>query len=312
MLLSEAYDRIVFKVGTTDDTSGAAVNAIVTNEAIINELMDQMRSYSRLTKGIHAIYSFSVSNTQTAFATAPSLAIRSEPYLYAFIISQATIYPCDIKGARDVYPVYRYNPAQGITSWIMPWHDGFRGYLSFFPMKNLAAYTTTLNGAISTTTATTITVTSTTNFIANHGRITIDSEKILYSYKDSAHFYGCVRGVEDTTAATHTDTTTVTENNVVLLYSKLPREITVESNDSISPAELAKELEICEEHMEGVVKATVYNLLVKIDAERAMIYKVDSQELYEEYADDIRKGYARKFGTNIRNPNETILGNLLY
>ena len=66
---------------------------------------------------------------------------------------------------------------------------------------------TTLNGAINDST-TTITVVSTTGFDGK-GIITIDSEEIKYSAKTSTQFTGCTRGLNGTTAASHSNGATV-------------------------------------------------------------------------------------------------------
>lgn len=73
---------------------------------------------------------------------------------------------------------------------------------SFYPTA-----ATTLNGAL-TATATSITVLSTTNYQSD-GRIMIDKELINYASIDSTHFLGVTRGVDGTTATTHTTGTTV-------------------------------------------------------------------------------------------------------
>lgn len=66
---------------------------------------------------------------------------------------------------------------------------------------------TTLNGGINNST-TTITVVSTTGFDSK-GIITIDSEEIKYSGKTSTQFTGCTRGLNGTTAASHSNGATV-------------------------------------------------------------------------------------------------------
>src|SRR5690606_18852092 len=126
-------------------------------------------------------------------------ALRSEAYYYAFLIIRGMIFPLDFRGQREVYPVYKFTPIKGITSWIMPWNEGNEQRLAFFPMAGTSYNTTTLTADINTT-DTTIPVTSTGSFIKTGGRITIGSEKILYQYSDATNFYGCERGVEGTTA----------------------------------------------------------------------------------------------------------------
>ena len=66
---------------------------------------------------------------------------------------------------------------------------------------------TTLNGALSAT-ATTIPVLSTTNYQST-GRIMIDRELINYSGTDATHFLYAQRGVDSTTATTHTTGTSI-------------------------------------------------------------------------------------------------------
>lgn len=84
------------------------------------------------------------------------------------------------------------------------------------PRPSTAASTTTLGAAISSTTATTITVVSTSSF--NRGdyyRFIIDSEVIYATNLTSTTFTGCLRGQEGTTAATHSNGATVTERDIV-------------------------------------------------------------------------------------------------
>ena len=299
MLVSDAYSRITFKIGTPDDSSGRAINPQVTNQVLLNELYDQLKSYANITKGIQDVYSFSL-NQNISFVQAPSLALRSRGYFFAYIISNATIFPMDFRGARDVFPNFRVNPVNGITNWIMPWNAGKQQYLSGFPNTSISAVTTTLSAGISAT-DTTIPVTATTGQINNFGRITIGSEKIMYAYKDATNFYECVRGVEQTTAAIHTIGSSVTQNNVFVYYSRLPESITITDPNTIPAGTLSHEIEVCDEHMEGIIKATVYNLLMKIDITRSTNYKDDYGVLYQKYADDIAAGYARnRTNVNIR------------
>ena len=66
---------------------------------------------------------------------------------------------------------------------------------------------------------------------------------------------------------------------------------------------LNKELEIVEEHLEGIIKLVAYNLILKLDNTRAAQYKVDSDELFAQYETDIRKGYENiRKGANVRSP----------
>lgn len=85
-----------------------------------------------------------------------------------------------------------------------------------WPRPSTAASTTTLGAAISSATATTITVASSADF--NRGdyyRFIIDSEVIYATASTSTTFTGCLRGQEGTTAATHANGATVTERDIV-------------------------------------------------------------------------------------------------
>jgi len=80
---------------------------------------------------------------------------------------------------------------------------------------NRKTISTTLNEEL-TSSDTTITLTSTSEFM-HYGRIKIDSELIDYSGISGNDLTGCVRGVGDTTAASHSSTTTTTTSNADLM-----------------------------------------------------------------------------------------------
>lgn len=300
MKVKEALDRINFKVGNLDDITGKAINPIIPNYNVILELNSQLRQYANKTKGIQDIYSLSI-GADSPLTTAPELALRSEAYFYCFVISNSAIYPMDMRSQNDIYPNFRYNPVNGITNWIMPWAAGKNQYFTFYPTNSLDPIETQLAENLSLT-DTTITVSSTAGFISKFGRITINNEKIMYEYKDDTKFYNCTRAVEQTTATTHKINDTVKENNVWLFYSRLNIPIVVTGN-FITEDLLNRQIEVCEEHMEGIIKSVAYNLIVKLDPDRASVYRVDTEELFEQYKTDIAKGYyAGRIGTNIREP----------
>jgi hypothetical protein len=91
------------------------------------------------------------------------------------------------------------------------------------PTPSANASTTTLNGAHSST-DTIITVTDTSAFPGS-GRIKVDSEIIQYTAKTSTTFTGCIRGADGTIASTHNNGATVTQQNLFLYYSRLPKEL---------------------------------------------------------------------------------------
>ena len=316
MNVKEAIRNITFKIGSLDDVSGKAINNFVPNRVIVDEFNLQLQSYASITKGITDVFSFPL-ETNTPFREAPPLALRSEAYYYGIVVSRGTIFPLDMRSPRDIYPIFRYNPVNGITNWLMPWGAGKKQFFSFFPMNNISRAETILTKDIAID-DTVIEVASTAGYINNHGRLTVGDEKILYQYKDPTNFYGCERGVENTTSVKHTVNTAVLENNVILYYSRLPIEIVVTDDNFIDQTTLDRELEIVEEHMEGIIKSTAYNILIKADPERANLYKVDAEELYGLYKTEIETGYWRgREGTNIREPYFNEMGvpyfsNLIY
>ena len=87
--------------------------------------------------------------------------------------------------------------------------------MHFYPLPDSAAETDTLDGDITSST-TDIVLDDTSNFNAP-GRVLIDSEVISFEYVDSDNetLKGCSRGLEGTTAATHSDGTTVTNRDII-------------------------------------------------------------------------------------------------
>lgn len=77
---------------------------------------------------------------------------------------------------------------------------------------------TTLNGTINAT-VTTITLTSATNFPTSGGLILIGTEQITYAAKSGNILLNCTRGVNGTTAASHTTGVGVTSATIVVTNS---------------------------------------------------------------------------------------------
>ena len=308
MLVSEAYSLITWNIGTPDDSSNRAINAQCTNKVILLKLQEQLQSYANITKGITDVYSFP-QNQNITFTPAPALALRSQGYFFGYVVVNATRFPFDFRGSNDALNTFRTAPIQGIMNWVMPWNAGHTQYLTAFPKSSTNAKTTTLTADI-TAASTTIPVASSAGYIADFGRLTIGTEKILYQYKDATNFYGCERGVEQTTAATHTSGDTVTENNVILLYARLPVSValTNPASDTIPSNILNMVLEPCDEHMEGIINIVSSKLLNKIDSERAKAYLIEYDQtgipmVYMQYKKEIARGYGKtRQYVNVRDP----------
>lgn len=311
MKVSEALRRINFKVGTLDDITGRAINNIIETRYIIDELNTCLYQYANKTKGIVDTYSTCL-NINNSFIQAPKYALRSQSYLFGQVIVNETIFPLDMRGKNDTLNNFMISPFLGITSWVMPFSQNKQQFLAMFPQSSTSAKTTSLNGEILST-DTTIQVSSTKGFIRNFGRLQIDNEKILYQYCDDTKFYGCVRGIEDTQATNHNDNAEVKHCNLILYYARLPKKIEVYDDNIVSQETLQQEIEVCEEHLEGIIKMVAYNLLMKLDNTRAGQYKVDSDVLFEQYEADIRKGYsAIRKGANVRQPYRAQSGMVSY
>lgn len=301
MKLYETLRRINFKIGTLDDITGKAINNIVETRYIIDELNTQMFQYANKTKGVQDTYS-TVANINEPIIKAPANALRSCSYLFAEVIVNGKIFPLDVRGTNNVLNNFTINPYNAITSWIMPFGQGKTQYLGLFPTNSTSANVTKLTKQVLST-DTTIEVENTTGFIRNFGRVQIGTEKIMYQYCDSNKLYGCTRGIEGTQAQNFDVNTDVTHCNLIIYYAKLPEKIIVYDNNFVSQETLNKDLEICEEHMEGIIKIVAYNLILKLDNTRAAQYKIDSEELFRQYETDIRKGYSNiRKGANVRPP----------
>ena len=301
MKLYEALRRINFKIGTLDDITGRAINNIVETRYIIDELNTQMFQYANKTKGIRDTYS-TIINHNEPIIKAPKNALRSCSYLFGEVIVDGKIFPLDVRGTNNVLNNFTVNPYTGITSWLMPFAQGKTQYLGAYPTSSTSATITKLAVDILST-DTEIEVNSTKGFIRNFGRLKIGTETIMYQYCDETKFYGCIRGIEGTTPQNFEENTDVTHCNLILYYAKLPEKIEVYDDNFVSQETLNKELEIVEEHLEGIIKLVAYNLILKLDNTRAAQYKVDSDELFAQYETDIRKGYENiRKGANVRSP----------
>jgi hypothetical protein len=73
----------------------------------------------------------------------------------------------------------------------------------------------TLNGAITSASAITISLSSDTD-LPDKGIVTIDTEEVLYMTHSSGSISNCIRGFRGTTATTHTDGTSVTHSFSIL------------------------------------------------------------------------------------------------
>jgi len=110
--------------------------------------------------------------------------------------------------------------------------------LYLFPKPSTAASSTTMNdsGGISAT-DTSVTITSNSGFKSLGGfyRFIIDSEVIYATATTSTTFTGLLRGREGTTAASHTDGSTITERDIVYTFQVEPTDMVDIVDETIVP-----------------------------------------------------------------------------
>ena len=284
MLIKDAVSRIRFQTNTNDDNTGKNINALFSNANLIAEFQLVLAQYAAFTKAIESIYSTPVlANTRSV--TGPSDIIRGEGYKFIELWLQGRKYPINIKSLNTTQTEFPTMTSVGVPQYVSVWEDE----ISFFPVPSSSRSTTTNTVEVSSV-ATTITVTTTSNFPPQNGRITIGNEKIRYASVTSTEFLGCTRGIEGTSASEHTSSLTIQENNLFVYYKKRPFNILVDDSDIISPTDLEKNLEIPEEHMPGILDLTTYNLLSKIDPDRAAPYKMDAAAFLQQSKIDIEQG----------------------
>ena len=116
-------------------------------------------------------------------------------------------------------------------------------YYDITPITGSTNYTNALSTGFTTlvstinATANTITLTNAANFVPQSGLVKIDSEQIFYSTLSANTISGCVRGYNNTTAATHTAGTNVSSAYILWqdVYNNASnRDFVILSNCSIS------------------------------------------------------------------------------
>jgi hypothetical protein len=108
-------------------------------------------------------------------------------------------------------------------------------YMRVFAVPSTAAVADSLNGAINDT-VTTITLNDVSNF-QPYGRVIINSEVIEYKFVDTTNnqLEQCVRGVEGTTAASHSNTDVVTERDLQMFYFHRPAALDTDASEPLYP-----------------------------------------------------------------------------
>lgn len=165
----------------------------------------------------------------------------------------------------------------------------WNNYIKLYPLPITAATSTTLGAAIQSATATSITLTSVSNFRAP-GRLLVDSEIISYEYIDSTNniLYGCQRGLEGTSALIHSNSTAVTERDIIYTGHEEPTEL-VDMGDE--------------------TKIPDVDVLVDGTCAELAIGKLNNQVLHDRFINKYNSGLERlrdKFGSKMTVTNFSI------
>src|SRR3990167_769969 len=187
------------------------------NERIDNALNDKQRdiAHQRLWSFYETERSFSLVANQFAYDIP-----RTVQKVHAIRVDTQPIVPIN----KTVWDTLHFdtNVSTADTSHACVWNN----QILLYPRPSTASSTTTLGADISSATATTITVASTTNF--NRGdyyRFIVNSEVIYATASTSTTFTGCLRGREGTAATTHTSGDTVTERDIVYTGHEEPTDL---------------------------------------------------------------------------------------
>ena len=284
MLIKDAISRIRFQTNTNDDNTGRNANALFSNKNLVAQFQICLDQYATFTKAIQDIFTYPLGKAVRSI-TGPTDIIRGQGYRFIYLWRNGFRHNINIKPLNFVNSRFPRQTISGIPQFVSLWNDE----IYFYPDADSAHSSTTLNGEISES-ATDITVTSTTNFPNQNGRITIGPEKIRYESKTATQFLNCSRGMENTTAQLHETTSTVKENNLMIFYHRMVKKITVDDSDVVFPEDMSRELPIPEEHMISIIDLTTYMLLQKIDASRAEPYKIDAAGFLKMAKEDIEYG----------------------
>lgn len=245
------------------------INSPITNEEIDDELnMAQKEiAHDRLWSFYEKTKSFSSVANQYEYTLASNV----------FKVYDA-IYDTQPLAITDLHrwEILRWDTdTTGDPTHICMWGNKARVY----PYPSSSADTTTLGAAISSTTATTITVVSSSD-LQSQGRIIIDSEVISYTGKTSTTLTGCTRGEEDTTAATHLIAATVTERDFIYHFQEEPDNLTDETDETAISEPSVVVYRAATECALNLDKETLHDrLVVKYERAMAQLRKVDEPKI---------------------------------
>ena len=288
MKLYEVIERIEFNIHSADDLSGKSVNSVFSKKNIVYALQTALNHYSQFTLGIQGIKSYSLSSNQRD-VEAPSDAVRTGTYVGFFCVISNLKYLLKPQTFNRTNTEFYGSNWTGIPNYVQFWDN----QISIFPLINENFSSTTLVAAAGlSATDTTIVLANAGSFLEYNGRIQIGEEIISYERRDSATntLVDCKRGLENTSAVAHANGAAVDSKNFYVYYYKNHWKIPLLNSSTIDPSYLSKEMEISDDHIEGVIDEASYKLLSKIDISRADLYKRDYEEFLRRCKAELVKG----------------------
>ncbi len=177
-----------------------------------------------------------------------------------------------------------------------------------YPNPMSSAQTTNLNGGISAS-DTTITCDSVTGFlVGDYYRFTVGSEIIYATFANPStnQFTGCIRGAEDTTAASHLDDALLTQNDIVFNGQKEPQDLEELNDETVIPESIVicygVSADFCNGKLQKPTLGDRYNVM----------YEKGTESLRNKYAIKISSQFGRvmdpreviKDNGRIQNPND--------
>lgn len=298
MKLYQCLDRIEDNVLSNSDRQGKSANPLFTKKAIVNALETSLWDYSQTTLGIEGIKTYVVETKQQRIA-APSDRVRSQQYRSIAALISSRWYLLRIETEQYIKDKFFTNTLSStIPTCVSIWEDEItiKPIPSFPPVQN------TLNGAI-TAQDTEITLTDATGFMTYGGRVHINDEVISYERLDGNILKQCRRGLESTVASAHSNLDAVKLTNFWIYYNKKHWEIPMLSSTKIDPSYLTKEMEINDVHMPAIINEASYQLLCRVDMQRAQLYRADYKEFLQKAKWDIQAGQANQnVGSEVRAP----------
>jgi len=285
--VKDAVELIRFKTQTVNQLQGKAINQLFSNGDLIRQLQFALDEFARKTKCIEDIFSVTITN-QEQFIALPPLILRSKGFRFMVVYLNQLAFPIDIQNLNNVYSTFPLNNYTGIPSWALPWGTTDQQQIMFFPRLSQSANVTTISSNY-TPGDMVINVASTAGFLQINGRITVGSHKIRYQKVTATSFIGC-QTVEQTEDTAHSSGESVSQNNVWIFYYRLHSTIPINSETRIDDNVAALPLEIPNEYMNGICDETAYQLIKKIDVQRAEAYKVDYETFIKDAEWDINQG----------------------